>query len=540
MRISFFTLSQRYPWLCLGLLFVSLFGFQLLNILFGIDVYDTGFHIVAYENVFDAPDSVSYNFMYYLTNIVGGAILRIIPSMGVLDFCVVGAFSVLATMAFIYALLKKEVPTIHLLIGFLLVIISYVRLPYSFNNGILSCCLYAMSFVLLYKGLKKENILLLILSGIVVGVNIFTRIPNILGVGVVLVVLLHKKYYYKGNGLDWKSAGLFMLGACIGIFIVLLLMIKFGHLEIFIRSMRVVFFMAGGGGAHSFLWILKIYIVFYLLGIIPLLIIYALCHIEKVIAERGYSHLKVPFYVVTLLSVFLYVYETSNVYLLLWGVFVLGCISFIIRNQRERVGILAFLALFMLLFEIYGSDSCVNHGSLPALLAAPIASSQLLNKKRMVYVLIFFFAVCWQIIRRGNHLDYGPIYQKTEHLSCYEARHLFTSVEKANAINSTLEGIQPYVNSGDTLMCFPCAPMMNYLTHTRPAGGMCWIGVDGNFVQPIDYTPKILFNKTSLAGKSWVEEFTMEGKYEYDIKAFIIENQYRKVYENQYFILFVP
>lgn len=540
MRASFQAFVQQYPWLCLGLLFVFLFGFQLLNILFGIDVYDTGFHLVAYENVFDAPDSVSYNFMYYLTNIVGGAVLRMFPSMGIMDFCFVGSFCVLATMAFIYALLKNELPIVHLLLGFVLVIISYVRLPYSLNNGIISCCLYAMSFVLLYKGLKKENILLLMLSGMVVGLNIFTRIPNILGVGVVLVVLLHKKYYYNRNGLDWKSAGLFMLGVLIGICIVFLLMIKLGHLGIFIRSMRVVFFMAGGNGAHSLLWILKIYIAFYLSAIIPLLVIYAFCHIEKVLDERGNPHFKIAFYIIAVLSGFLCIYEYLWVYKLLWGVFVLGCTLCLLKHRGESVGLLAFLALFMLVFEVYGSDSCVNHGSLPALLAAPIASSQLLNKKRMVYVLIFFFAVCWQIIRRGNHLDYGPIYQKTEHLSCYEARHLFTSVEKANAINSTLEGIQPYVNSGDTLMCFPCAPMMNYLTHTRPAGGMCWIGVDGNFVQPIDYTPKILFNKTSLAGKSWVEEFTMEGKYEYDIKAFIIENQYRKVYENQYFILFVP
>lgn len=540
MTVYYHAFIQRHPWMSLGVMFVFLFGFQLLNILFGIDVYDTGFHLVAYENVFDAPESVSYNFMYYLTNIIGGIVMRVIPNMKILDSCIVGSFCVLATAAFIYALLKNELPTVHLLLGFVLVIISYVRLPYSLNNGIISCCLYAIAFVLLYKGLKKENILLLILSGIVVGLNIFTRIPNILGVGVVFVVLLHKKYYCKENNFDWKNAGLFLLGVCLGIIVVLFLMIKLGHLDIFIRSMKVVFFMAGGNGAHSLLWILKIYIAFYLSGIIPLLVIYAFCHIEKSLDERVNFHFKIAFYIIAVLSGFLCIYEYLWVYKLLWGVFVLGCTLCILKHRGESVGLLAFLALFMLIFEVYGSDSCVNHGSLPALLAAPIASSQLLNKRRMVYVLIFFFAVCWQIIRRGNHLDYGPIYQKTEHLSCYEARHLFTSVEKANAINSTLEGIRSYVSPGDTLMCFPCAPMMNYFTHTRPAGGMCWIGVDGDFVQPIDYTPIILFNKTSLAGKSWVEEFTMERKYGFDIKAFIKEHHYRKVYENPYFILFVP
>jgi hypothetical protein len=82
--------------------------------------------------------------------------------------------------------------------------------------------------------------------------------------------------------------------------------------------------------------------------------------------------------------------------------------------------------------------------------------------------------------------------------------------------------------------------MMNYLTHTRPAGGMCWIGVDGFFVQPIDYTPKILFHKTSLSGDSWTEQFTLDRKYGFDIKTFIDEHQYQKVYENSCFVLYVP
>ena len=137
-------------------------------------------------------------------------------------------------------------------------------------------------------------------------------------------------------------------------------------------------------------------------------------------------------------------------------------------------------------------------------------------------------------------MDVGPIYLKTQQIDNIEAKGIFTSKEKADAINSTLLGIKPYVAIGDTMMCFPLAPMMNYLTHTLPAGGTCWIGEDGNFVLPIKGTPKILFNKTSFSGDNWYEIYKLDAKYGFDILFYITDHRYQKVYENDYFILFIP
>lgn len=540
MSISINTFINKHPWFCLGAALLFFLGFQCLNLFYGLDLYDTGFHLVAYENVFDAPNSVYCNFMYYLTNLIGGTFLRMFPDMGILGFRLMGAGCVIATLAIIFASLKKEISPVHILLGSALVVVSYVRSPYAFNNGILSCCLYAIAIILLYKGLTKKMVFLLIMSGIIVGVNIFSRIPNVLGVGMVMVVLFHKKLYNKEKGLDWKNACLFLVGVCLGISFVLLLMIQLGHFEVFMHSMKVVFSLAGGNGSHSLLCMMKIHVAFYLAGIIPVLVFYALFHIDETISYRTSRFVKLVFYVVAILSVFLYVYETTYVYTIIWGMCVIGCIICIIRHQKESIGVLAALALFMLIVEIYGSDTGVNHGSLPALLAAPVASSQLLNKRRMIYILTFVLAVGWQIIRKGNFQDVGPIYQKTEHIYIPEAKHIFTTPEKANVINSTLEGLRPYVTVGDTMMCFPLAPMMNYLTHTRPAGGSCWIGENGTFPQPLQGTPKILFNKTFLSGENWYEIYNIDSPFGFDIKTFIGEHQYQKVYENSCFILYVP
>lgn len=528
-----------HPWISLGLTLVLLFGFQLLNIVYGFDIHDTGFHLVAYENVFSAPDSVAYNFMYYFNTLFGGAIMYVFPDMSVLGFRIIGALFVLFTLVIIFVTLRNTIPVIHLLLGSILVVAGYVNLPYSFNNAILSCCLYAISIVLLYQGLIKENKLLVLLGGIIVGINIFTRIPNVLAVGLVFVILLYKIYYFKVNSVDWKNASCFLIGVSLGIFTVFCIMIRMGHIDIFMNSLLVVFSMAGGESSHNLLWMLKIHFAFYLSAIIPLLVFYALIQIGKRVEKNNNIYFISSFYVLSVLSVALYIYETRWVYIIIWGFLALGCITCILKNRNQR-GVLAVLALYMLIFEIYGSDYGINHGSLPALLAAPIASMQLLDRKAIIYVLTFILAVCWQVIRKGNFQDSGPIYQKSEKINCLEAKGIFTTKENAYAINTTLKGIKPYVSVGDTMMCFPSAAMMNYLTHTRPAGGMSAPGTQGVFVKSINGTPKILFNKTSFSGNGMAEVYKLDDKYGFDIQSFIAKHRYRKVYENDYFILFLP
>lgn len=525
-----------HPWICLVVALCSFFVFQLLNIIYGFDLYDTGFHLVAYENVFDAPDSVSYNFMYYLTNLVGAVFLKSFPNMGVIGFRIAGAMCVLITISVIFATLKDEIPGLHILIGSALVVAGYVRLPYGFNNGILSCCLYAISILLLYKGLTKDKLSLVLLSGIVVGLNVFTRIPNICGIGLVLVILAYQKFYYKRPVIEWKKAGCFVAGVGFGCIQILLLMLKLDHMEAFRRSILAIFTMSGKG-THSLLWMLKIHFAFYLASLIPLLVIYAMNHLQECLVDRLHIAMKYFFYLMCMLSLALYVYDMSYVYVALWGIFALGCILCIKRHQGN-LGLFAVLALYMLVVEIYGSDYGVNHGSLPALLAAPVAAAQLINRKQLIFVITFILAVCWQVVRKGNFLDAGSLSEKQYEICSMDARYIHTTKEKADAINSTLKGIAPFVSTGDTLMCFPSAPMMNYLTHTRPAGGTCWIGEKGFFVQAIEGRPKILFNKTSLSGDNWFEIYSIDGVYGFDIKAFVEKHNYRKVFENAYFILY--
>lgn len=281
------TYCLHHSWISLGLVFISLFGFQLLNILYGFEVEDSGFHLVAYEHIFDAPECIVYNFTCYLTNVVGGMVIKLFPSIGILGFRIMGALSVLFTMFIIYVALKKEIPLIHFLIGFTLVIFSYIKAPCSFNNGILSCCLYALSIIVLYKGLIKDNPVLVLIGGVIVGLNLFSSIPNVLAIGMIIIILYNKIVFLEGKKYDWNNSCFFIVGVVLGIFVVLSFMMYYGPVGLFIHSLFYLFSVASGDSSHGLLMQFKIHFAFYLLALIPVLILYALCRIDEKSGNNG-------------------------------------------------------------------------------------------------------------------------------------------------------------------------------------------------------------------------------------------------------------
>lgn len=40
-------------------------------VFWGAELCDAGFYLTFYQNFFDAPESVSYNFMYWLSGLIG-------------------------------------------------------------------------------------------------------------------------------------------------------------------------------------------------------------------------------------------------------------------------------------------------------------------------------------------------------------------------------------------------------------------------------------------------------------------------------------
>ena len=524
--------TQEYPFVCLGLSFIWIFLFQSLNIFWGFELLDSGFHLAAYDNIFDAPDSVSGNFSYYLTNVIGGMIMKYLPSIGVVGYRIVGAFFVDISLFLIFIFLRKEIPVIHILIGSVLVVLSNIQIPYSFNNGICSCFFYICALLLLYKGLANENVTFVFMSGVLVGINIFSRIPNVLGIGLVLITTFHYYIEIKKMKCDWKSSLFFLQGVTVGIAILVILIISLGHQQAFIDALNILFKEgASSSGSHSFGILIWVQIFFYLNAIVFAALLFAILYIDRLLIGSPW---RILFVGLASFVLFYHVYLNMG-YEPVWSICLVGCL--LCMNINEKLSLLSSLAMFMLIIEIVGSNSGNNHGSLPALLAAPVASSVIINRKNIVYVVVLCLSFFMKVVNQGNFFDFGPLYTKQYGINVRECALIRTTSERAEAMNATLPALRKFVHPKDTLFVYDSAPMMNYLTHTRPAGGISWPALGA--IKPLVGTPKILVQKSdgfTIATQS--ARCIPTGNHMID--TYMQEHEYQVVWENPYFILLFP
>ena len=532
MITSIVNYSQKHPYISLVITLIGIFFYQSLNLFWGFELADSGFHLTAFENVFDAPDSVSYNFSYYLTNVIGGAFMKFFPGLGVLGFRVVGVLFINISLTLIFLCLKNELPVIHILIGAALVVLCNVPSQHSFNNGICSCFFYVCFSLLIYKGIIRNSVFLVFLGGILVGVNIFTRIPNVLAVGLIVVVLFHKWITERKCFLCWNAAFMFFAGVVSGIICMFLLIHALGH-EIAFRESIVGLLTERPSSYHSHSLFILMMAQFYtyFCAIVYATSFFAVFYVNEKLINHFW--VRILFITISAFVIFYHVY-LNYAFNPLWALCFVGCL--ICLNKGGGLALLGSLAFYMLIVEILGSDSAYNHGSLPAMLAAPISSYVIINRKNLIFILITGLAIVVKVIKQGNYFDYGPLTEKRYAINAVESSHIWTTKERADIVNKSLPQIRSYVHPQDTLLVYGAAPMLNYLTHTRPAGGVCWPGPDGFFVKPFVSPPKMLIQKKPMFINQTSSKLGFETCSSY-INDYMREHPYRVVFENEYYIL---
>lgn len=526
--------TQKHGIICYFVILIGILLYQSLDLFWGFEILDSGFHLTAFDNIFDAPDSVSYNFMYYLTNVIGGGLLKLFPNLGILGFRVVGVAMVDIALILIFCVLRKDIPVIHLLIGAVLVVVCYNKVPYSLNNGICTCFFYVCFLVLLYKGITCKNNILLFLSGCLVGINIFARIPNVLAVGLGVIILTNQWLIDRKMNFAWVAMLWFLVGVVNGISAVAVLIVTLGHQTAFMEAMNVLLLKGtSSSDTHSLgnLVIAQLYTDFN--AVIYAASFFSVFYINNLL--ENYRIKRILFMVIASMVITYHIY-LNNAYNPLWALCIVGCL--ISLRMTGPKALLAILALYMMIVEPIGSNSGYNHGSLPALLAAPLASSVILNRRNYIFVMVVCASIGLSLVKQGNYFDFGPLKEKRYAINAPECSFIVTTEKRAIAMNSSLPEIKRFVNPEDTLLVYGDAPMMNFLTHTRPAGGMCWPG-SGSFVKPFESAPKILIHKFGDFTEPKIQIHGVPtGNLMLD--SYMLKHQYQLVWENSYFMLLLP
>ena len=170
----------------LGLVFLFLFPF--LHINSGVDLTDTGYGLSNFENFPNV--NMTWSVSTFLSLLLG-KLFTFLPGghtcMGIYGYCM--ALSGIMVII-IYFLLKRYIPWYAVLIGEF-VAVGFSWAPKTCIYQYMSYYLLDIGALLILESIRKEKKFLLFPAGFILALNSFIRFPNILDMGLILVVFLY-------------------------------------------------------------------------------------------------------------------------------------------------------------------------------------------------------------------------------------------------------------------------------------------------------------------------------------------------------------
>lgn len=199
-RLKKITESWIYP--------LALFILPLLTVNQGVDVSDSTYSLGNYLFA-DKLDGM-WVISTYLSNLIGSAVVRL-PGGGRLLWANVYTGIILSAIGIlVYFSLKKEFESAHVFIGECIAL-CLCWIPTGILYNYVSYLLMAVGGVLLFWAVKKDSWLMMFVAGLVLGMNVFARIPNVTQMAFIFMLWVYAIY----AGMKFKDVAL-RTGICAG------------------------------------------------------------------------------------------------------------------------------------------------------------------------------------------------------------------------------------------------------------------------------------------------------------------------------------
>ena len=158
----------------------------------------------------------------------------------------------------------------------------------------------------------------------------------------------------------------------------------------------------------------------------------------------------------------------------------------------QQMAYLVMFALLILLLMPLGSDVGIhNVGAFCLYLPIPVAVGVLDNylatnrveaqKHFRLYAFLVgfgFVAVSMASMSRNCYRDKDcSRLQMNKRLAYSIVPSTFTTADKVQKVDAVLQALQPLLSKETELLSYPSAPMLNYLTNTKPYLNGAWIGI---------------------------------------------------------------
>lgn len=577
-----------------------LFLFQVIFIFQGIDLSDEGFYATFYQQIFDHPESAQYNFMFWFSGIVGGTVHKLAPWLGLWGIRLAGVLVTTSTIVLTYNLLKDYLHKGYLKLGLLLVLLFINNNLKMVHYNDLSALLNMAVIFFLFRGIKQDKKGKLAIAGALVALSTFTRLPNVLCLGLALAIIVHGWWNRRLLKAVVTDIVVFGLGFVVAAVVILAIMKLIGHLDIFLNSVRLLSKM-GSGGDDSFygpMVLIRNFLVSHI-GSIKYAVIILLLLLSATI---GGNYLKrIKFYQTWmgnlvrvgagLAIAWLMIRGTIQKETMLYfyvGLTLIVTVLIVFGRNDQDLKLLALMGLFILLsFPFSSSAGIFTVGIYSLWLSFPIVIDYLFSARSLTGQLTLFrqpafdqggFTITEDQLRQMRGLVVAlcifgslvqiwryPFFDRHDRLamrSSIDCRYLggiYTTRERAQALNELMHASEPYVKEDAYLLAYQCTPMLNYMTHTIPymRNSYPWLydaetfrtelnkGLEETKQLPVVVMQKI---KTIGASSNWPDP-TQEDVKEYERKnavrnqymnEFLTNHSYREVWSNSVFALYVP
>jgi Dolichyl-phosphate-mannose-protein mannosyltransferase len=508
--------------------FLLLFVYQLVFIFQGLDFADEGFHATFYQEIYHDPASVQYNFMFWLSGIIGGAWLKLFSGLGLWGIRLAGVLVTTGTIIACYNFLKRYLNPTYLKLGLLLVTLFNSNDPKEIYYNNLSTLFYVITAWLLFKGLKDKKLLYLILSGVMVSVNTFTRLTNLAELCLALVIIYYGILYQVKPQQVIKQVIVFGLGFLVGTAGLLLLMKLMGHLDLFLNSMNLIVKLGQSKQAvgqvvksqdssnyYGLMNQIKMFWGSYsisfryvaLTGVLVLVLATGLSYARKFVRANWLFTAFKAFLLIALAAVLISgskLNNTPNIIVLYFftGFSLLMTAFILLTNNPKDLKVLALMGcLITLTYPIGSSSGILTAGIYSFWLSIPITLNHFLGLRSFTVKSLWNYEANAAenqsriLIREDQFREvkrwglvlcilgclysayYYPMHNASERVdmrysvNTNKLRFIYTNKERADAVNELLAASKNFVQPGDKVLAYDAMPMFHYLTETRPFTG---------------------------------------------------------------------
>ena len=451
---------------------------------------------------------------YPLSCYIGWLLYSLIPSRGLLIMRFWGILFILATALAAYFLLRNRLPRKLILIGIMLQTVLLGGDSRMFGYNTLTAFFGVLSVVFLIEGALRRKSIYLIIAGMLIGLNILIRLPNIVFLSLLVMPLISS---YTKNETRWLSKGLILsiwvlCGAMIGGSIGWMILRSIGADQMVINYIEYLTGQLGEtSNTHNAGSMLSIMWSNLNLSIITLAYFFLALFIAAIAFSSKKRIINLAGAAISLIIIYRTTFTSSNIFgdnviALMNGVGLIGSCYFINGTREQRS--IAVGAILLALLCPLGSDRGFQTVWNGTWLALPVGICgiywALLNErltisskgftdvhgKRFLFgklemtethfrhafavALISMSAAIFAQTEFHSFFDPESRIQKTAPITSPMSKGIFTAAYKAERVNPLLKELSKHVKPNDLLLVYDFSPTIYFLTQTRPFGGISW------------------------------------------------------------------